>query len=293
MSPSTQSSPEPYLLILQEVNLHPNSYLTKLEGAFEAPSIIHVHSREGLRKFNTPPIYDAKYLVLFEDKRTLESNMGSIHLESMFPVVLCSSKSRVDDVRYLCKDKGMPCRVFVNEFRQADGIALVHELATEEVSEAFCKALVSRVGRNPKRIISAMMVCEQVGYKTSNITKYVDKYSYVDMYDVLESLLGICKSMAQRTRAALYIHQNRFWYNKFARPSLVKEVELLQKLYGDITDGVLTEYTISEYAEAERVPRFRALYACNLYEKVPLVSLMSLRQFLEKASILEVAMRLS
>ena len=74
---------------------------------------------------------------------------------------------------------------------------------------------------------------------------------------------------------------------------LVKEVELLLKMYRDITEGVLTEYTVDEYVESERVPRFRVLYACSLFEKIPYVRLLSLKTFLEHASILEVAMKLS
>lgn len=282
-----------YLLILQEVNLHPHSYLSKLEGAFEAPSIVRIHSKDGLRKYRTPPVYDERYLVLFDSVKILEANIGYVNLDIMFPVITVETKGKADEARYLCQDKHVPCRVFQHKFLQADGVDLVHELATEEVSDSFCKALVSRVGKSPKRILSAIMVCEQVGYKTSNITKYVDKYVYIDMYDVIESLLHRCKSHAQQKRAAVYVHQNRFWYNKFTRPSLVKELELLLKMYGDITDGVLTEYTVHEYSEAERIPRFRVLYACNLYESVSYVTLLSLKQFLEKASILEVTMRLS
>lgn len=282
-----------FVLILQEVGLHPHSYLDKLEGAFEAPSIVHVHSRDGLRRYNTPPVYDEKYLVLFDDVKILEANITYIHLEFMFPVVLCETKGKADDARYLCQDKKIPCRVHEHKFLQADGIDLIHELASERVSDSFCKALLTRVGKSPRRILSAIMVCEQVGYKTSNITKYVDKYTYVDVYDVIESLLGITRSGAQRTRAAMYIHQNRFWYRKFTRPTLTKELESLLKMYSDITEGVLTEYTVHDYAESSRIPRFRVLYAFNLYERVSYITLLSLRQFLEKASILEVTMRLS
>lgn len=282
-----------YVLLIQEVPLHPHSYLDRLEDAFERPSIVHVHSKEGLRKYDTPPVYDERYLVVFDSKKILESNLNYIRMDFMFPVVMCATRGAMDDVRYLLQEKKIPCRIFLNKFKKADGADLVRELATEQVSNAFCDALVSRVGLSPQRIISAMMVCEQVGYSTSNISKYVDKYSYIDLYDVVESLLGICKSTAQRTRAALYIHQNRHWYKKFTRQALLREVELLLKLYGDITEGTLTEYTIHDYVEAERIPRYRALYAVDLYERVSYVTLLSLKQFIEDATILEVALRLS
>lgn len=273
--------------------MHPHSHLDKLEGAFEAPSIVRIHSRDGLRKYTTPPVYDEKYLVIFDSVKVLESNISFIKLDIMFPVIVCETQSATNDAKYLCQDKKVPYRILQHRFLVADGVDLVHDLATEEVSDAFCKAIVSRVGKSPKRIMSAVMVCEQVGYQTSNISKYVDKYIHIDIYDVIESLLGICKSMAQKKRALMYVHQNRFWYNKFTRPSLVKEIESLLKMYGDITDGVLTEYTVHEYSEEQRVPRYRVLYACNLYENISFITLLSLKQFLEKASILEVAMRLS
>lgn len=282
-----------YILVLQEVPLHPHSYLTKLEQAFEQPSVLHIHSRDGLRKYSAPPVYDKKYLVIFENFKSLESNLTYIKLEFMFPVVLCGTRGQTEDVQYLCQDKKVPCRVFVNAFKKADGMDLVRELASERVSEAFCKALVSRVGLSPQRIISAMMVCEQVGYTTENIGKYVDKYTHIDIYDVIESLLGICRSQAQMRRAAFYVHQNRLWYKKFTKQALLREVDLLLKLYRDITDGTLTEYTLHDYIDAERVPRYRVIYAFDLYDRISFVALLSLKQFIEKASILEVALRLS
>lgn len=282
-----------YILILQEVALHPHSYLDKLEDAFERPSVVHIHSRDGLRSYTAPPVYDKKYLIIFDDAKSLESNISYIQLSFMFPVVLCPSKSKSDEVRYLCQDKHMPYKLFINKFKKSDGVDLVMELATEEVSNSFCDALVSRVGLSPQRIISALMVCEQVGYTTSNISKYVDKYSYIDLYDAIESLLHICKSRAQCKRAALFLHQNRFWYQKYTRQSLIREVDLLLKLYRDITDCVLTEYTLHTYIEEQKVPRYRALYAFDLYERISYVSLLSLRQFLEKSTMLEVTLHLS
>ena len=273
--------------------MHPHSYLDRLEGAFETPSIVRIHAKDGLRKYTTPPVYDGRYLIIFDSVKVLESNISFIKLDIMFPVIVCDTRGQADDAKYLCQDKKVPYKILLHKFATADGIDLVHELATEEVSEAFCKAIVSRVGKSPKRIMSAVMVCEQVGYQTSNISKYVDKYIHIDIYDVIESLLGIGRSMAQKKRALMFVHQNRFWYNKFTRPSLVKEIESLLNLYGDITDGVLTEYTVHAYSEEKRVPRYRVLYACNLYEVISYITLLSLKQFLEKASILEVAMRLS
>lgn len=282
-----------YILVLREPPLHPHSYLCKLEESFEKPSIAHVYGRDGLRAYMTPPVYDDKYLVIFENPRALESNLAYLKYDIMFPVVVCGTKGELEDMRYLCKSKGLTYKVFENKFEKQDAIDMIMELATEEVPKTFCEALVSRVGLSPKRIISAMMVLEQVGYKTVNISKYVDKYRYTDIYEVIESLLGICKSGAHRRRVALFLHQNRLWYDKYTKKSLLREVDLLLKLFSDITDGTLCEYTLHEYVEKEQVSRYRALYAVDLYESVPYATLLSLKMFLEKAKLLEVVLHLA
>ncbi len=283
---------EGYVLALQEVQLHPNSYLIKLEEAFEKPSVIHVHTKDALRRINEAPVYNDRYLVIFESSRIFESNINYIRLKTMLPVVLCQSKGQSEDVRFICQEKNVPCKVFVNQFTKSDATDLIIELTHGEASKKFCDDMISRVGLSPQRIISGVLVCEQVGFTSSNISKYVDKYNYIDIYDVIESLLGICKSQAQRRRAALYLHQNRVWYSKYTKQNLLREMDTLLGLYHDITDGSLTEYTLHTYIDEKHVSRYRALYAFDLYERVSYTQLLALRQFVDTASLLEVSMSL-
>lgn len=273
--------------------MHPHSVLSKFEQKFELPSILHITSKDGLRGHNSPPLFDDRYLVIFDDVKTFENNVGFLHLNFMFPIVFLRNRVSLDSAKAICQEKSLPYSIYVNEFKKEDAYDLIRELATEIVSDNFCKALVRKTGLSPQRIVSAITVCEQVGYQTTNIDKYVDKHVYVDMYDLIEVLLGECKSAAQRRRACLYVHMNRLWFNKHTRTVLLKEMKQLVQLYTDWLNGVVTSYNLQEYVEQAKVSRYRVLYARELLGKVSLTQLLSLQVFLTNASILEVALRLA
>lgn len=281
------------VLIVQESPMHPQSVVDQFIELFEKPSIHHVVGKDYLRSLNSPPIYDDRYLLLFESLDTFKNNIPYLHLEFMQPLVVCSGKRMREDVVALCKDKDLRFKVYVNSFEKADAYIMINELASERVSQSFCDALIRRVGLNPQRIVSAVMVLEQVGYKTSHITKYIDKYSYIDVTDVIESLLHICRSRAQVKRAAMYLHVNRLWYAKHTKSVILKELDTIIKVYRDFLDGTLTNYNTSDYAEANHISRSRVVYISNLLEQKTLVELLALRQFVSSASIMEVALRLT
>lgn len=281
------------VLILREVELHPHSVLSKIEGAFERPSIIHVVTRDAMRQYTKHPIFDDKYLAIFDSVKIFEANIPTLKLDVVFPVVHCTSRSASDDAKLLCQEKGLPFSMYFNPFEKSDAYDMVRDLASEKVTEEFCKTLVKRVGLHPKRIVSAVMVCDQVGYTTASLSRYVDKNIYIDIYDVIESLLGICRSGAQVKRAGLYVHMNRVWYTSHTRTRLVKEVDTLLKIYRDFLSGVVTSFSIHDYVDSAHVSRYRVLYTRDLMERVSLTELMTLRYFLETATALEVAMRLS
>lgn len=281
------------VLLVQEVALHPHSIVKRLEERFEVTSIVHLTKKDGLHYYSKPPLFDDKYLVIIEDLRIFESNIVYLRMDFMFPVVLCRTKSALADATDICKAKGLKYSSYINAFDKKEAIALIEELASVKVSRDFCDSLIRRVGYSPQRLISAVMVCEQVGYKSSNISRYVDKYIYIDIYDVIDSLLGQCKSQAQRKRAALYLHMNRIWYRRYTQVSLCKEVLLLITIFRDLVNGELTPYSLHEYLDRERLPKYKVMYALNLYETVSLNELLALHHFLETATLLEVAMRLS
>lgn len=279
-------------MIIQEVNLHPNSVITRIEKSFEKPSIIHIVSSEGLRGYSKPPIFDRKYLVIFDNIRVLESNLGYLKFDIMFPILHCETRSAVMDAKALLQDKGVKFSIYISPFEKEDAKALIYKLADTDLPDTFCTSLIKRVGLYPQRIVDAVRVCEQVGFSKQALTQYVDKYVYIDVYDLLETLLGISKSEAQRKRASLYLHLNRFWYTSFTRDNLVKEVGLVLELYEDWLSGEVTNYTIREYTEKKSVTRYRVLYVRDLLTRISLTELLSLQQFLSKASLLEVSMRL-
>lgn len=281
------------VLLLKEVQLHPNSMLIELSKRFEKPSIIRVFGKESLRQYRNRPVYDNNYLVIFEHLNLFESNINSIDLEFMLPVVLLDTTEKLNDAKRICENKSIPYLLYINEFDRTQAYSMIRSLASEEVSDNFCKTLVSRVGLNPQRIISSMMVCQQVGYNTSKIGKYIDKYTFISVYDVIYSLLGVCSSVAQCKRAALYLHQNRLWFNKFTRSLLVKELDLTLMIFKNLLDGSLTAFNLQSYSENNKIPSYKIMYGIKLSEKVSFNEVLSLRYFLDTASLLEVALRLS
>lgn len=106
-------------LVLQETAMHPHSVVLDLQTRFEKPSIVRVFSQEGLRQYTTPPIYDKKYLVIFEDVKTMNSNLSYVHLEFMQPVIVCRGKSMVDEAIEVLQKKECPYALYVNIVRNS------------------------------------------------------------------------------------------------------------------------------------------------------------------------------
>ena len=107
---------EEFVLILQEVGYHPNSYLTKLDSKFESPSIIRVTKKEELRRVTKPPLFDEKYLVIFDDLKMFQDNYAFLSLKIMFPVLHVETKTALDDAVFYMKERSIPYRIFCNLF---------------------------------------------------------------------------------------------------------------------------------------------------------------------------------
>ena len=281
-----------FVLILQEVSYHPNSYITKLKGFFENPSVIVVSKKDALKNIKKKPMFDERYLVLFEDIRLFKANMDDFKFSLMFPVVVVPSAVQVEDVRFLCGAGKLRYKIMVNEFTKAHAYSLIQSEASEEVSQSICDAIISHVGLNPIRIITAISVCEQVGYKKSNIEKYIDKWTYTDLRSVIDCLLGVPKSKKAIKNALLYLYLNRHWFNT-VRKNLISEVDAVLKIYKDRLDGVLNDSTTIEYIEINHVPRARIHYANSLFSKVSISALFRLREQLKSASIFDLTIALS
>lgn len=281
-----------FILVLWEVPFHPNSYLNKLTSRFETPSVVRVTKKEELRKYKAPPLFDAKYLVIFETLKSLQDNFALIHYAQMFPVLLVENRAQFDDALFFLNTAKGKYRVFHNEFLKEDAIAFVAASAKEQVSESFCKAVVRHVGLSPLRIMTALSVCDQMGYTIKNLERYVDKYVYLDQRKLIEALLGVPRSKASLRASFLYLQLNRHWY-RYVQKDLLDELTAIIQIYKDKLSGVLRKETVFIYMDERSLTRSQVTYALSLFDKVSLVNVFSLREFIKSASLLEVVSQLS
>lgn len=284
--------PENFVLVLREVAYHPKSYLTKLVSQFEVTSVVHVRQRDELRKYSKSPLFDEKYLLIFEDLKLLVDNKPFIVFETMFPVLHVESVGQLEDAQFVLNELGLPFKVFNNVFTREDAYAFIQEKASEHVSDSFCKAVVRQVGLSPIRIMTALGVCEQVGYKESVLESYVDKWVYPDVRKLIECLLGVPRSKSAIRKSLLYLKLNRYWY-RYVQRTVLDELDTLLKVYTDKIQGRLSSDSIFAYTESEHVTRSRVMFALGLFERVSITSVFALREYMKIAPLMDVVLRLS
>lgn len=283
---------EDFVLLLQEVAYHPNSYLTKIMKNFELTSIVQITKKEELRKYSKPPLFDEKYLILFEDIKIFSENKAFLSFKLMFPVLHIESATALDEAIALCRESDIPYKIFRNAFLREDAFSFIQEKASVPVSDKMCKAIVRQVGLNPIRITTAVGVCEQLGYKESIIDRYVDKWIYPDVRKVIECLLGVPRNRSAVRNALMYLHLNRFWY-KYTKRVLLDEIECIFQVYRDKLDGKIGSDQVFSYIEASNITRSRVMFALSLYERVSISSILVLREFIKTATLLELVLRLN
>ena len=281
-----------FVLLLQEVQYHPKSYLEKLNSMFEVPSVIRVMRKEELRRITKPPLFDEKYLVLFDDIQLFEANRAFISFNLMFPVLHVESARQMDDAKFICKEHGLPFSVFQNIFSKEDAAQLIQAHATTAVSDDVCKAIVRQVGLNPLRIITAVSVCEQMGYTRAVVEKYIDKWVYPDLRKLIECLLGVPPSARAVSSSLRYLHLNRHWYSSVRR-NIEDELDSVLEIYKDKISGNLYSEALYNYIEEKRVTRARVMFALRLFERVSIASIFALREFIKNASLVDVVLQLS
>jgi len=210
----------------------------------------------------------------------------------MMPVLRVENRSQLDDAMFYLNEAKVPYRIYHNDFKREDAIAFVHSQSRERVSESFCKAVVAQVGCSPLRIMTAIGVCDQMGYSVATLQKYVDKWVYLDKRKVIECLLGVPRSGAAVRSAALYLQNNRHWYKSVAK-DLVEELSTILQVYKDHLDGTLRSDTMFEYVEEKQMTRAQVTYALSLFERVNIATVFALREFIKTASLLEVVVLLA
>lgn len=280
-----------FVLLLQEVAYHTRSYLTKLYRKFEITSVVHIHGKEELKKYNKGPIFDDRYLVIFENAKIFESNKAYLSFDIMFPVVHVETVSQLEDAEFICKELNISYKIFRNLFTRDDAFKLIQSHAGENVSDDFCKAVVKQVGLSPLRIITALGVCDQLGYTTKIIEKYVDRWVYPDTRKLVECLLGVPCSVSAVRSSLLYLQINRHWY-RYVQKILLDELDTILQVYKDKLTGNLCSDSIFVYIESQHITRARVMFALRLFEKVSISTVFALREFIKTASLMEVALRL-
>ena len=283
---------EEFVLLLQEVNYHPNSYLEKLDSKFESPSIIRVTKKEELRKVTKPPLFDEKYLVLFDELKLFQENRAYLSLKLMFPVLHVESKSALDDAVFYMKEYNIPYKIFCNVFTEEEAKSLIYSQASQDVSESVCKAIIRQVGLNPLRIITAVGVCEQMGYSVSTVEKYIDKWMYPDIRKLIECLLGVPSNGRAVQYSMRYLHLNRHWY-RFVRKNIVDELDSVLDVYKDKLNGDLYNENMYNYLEEKRVTRARVMFALKLFDRVSISTVFALREFVKNSNLVDIVLRLS
>lgn len=285
------ASGKDFVLILREVAYHPISFLLKLGEKFESISILHITGKDELKRYQKPPLFNSKYLVVFEDLKTFESNYELIKFSTMFVVLHLDTGAKFDEAVFVCQEKQIPFKVYFNAFTKEMAYRLIRDNATEQVSDSFCKTVVRQVGLNPLRILTAVGVCEQMGYSESVITKYVDRWMYLDIRKLIECLLGIPPSKAAMRSSLAYLHLNRHWY-RFVAENILDELNVVLRVYKDKLAGLIPSQLVLSYAEEHRITRSRILYALQLFDRVSITSILALNEFIKKSSLLEVVLHL-
>ena len=280
-----------FVLLLQEVKYHPDSVLTRLTRDFESPSIVHGNKRDILRNYQKPPLFDPRYLVIFDDIKLFENNIPYINFSTMAIIVVSESSAQTEEVKFLCQEKDVPFRIAYNEFTKERAISFVAEKAGVAVSDSFCKTVVRYAGRNPLRILTALSVCEQLGYKVSVVEKYVDRWIYPDSRKVIECLLHVPRNASAIRFAYSYLHLHRFYPN-YVKRVLLEELDVLVICFRDKLNGRLSRESLLSYLEEKRLSRSRVMFALELYSKVSFASIIALREFIRNASYIELALRL-
>lgn len=281
-----------FVLLLQEVQFHPASYITRLDKRFELPSILHITRKEELRIYSKAPLFDDKYLVIFDSLRVMQDNKAYISFKYMFPVLRVETTSQLSDAKFYCQEEGIPFKIFQNEFTKANAMTMIQAQASEPVTDSVMKAIIRQVGLSPMRIITAIAVCEQMGYTVSVVERYVDKWIYPDLRKLIECLLGVPRSASAVRNAIQYLYINRHWY-RYVKRSLLDELDFVLEVYKGKIEGELFEENLHSYSDEHHVTIARVMFSLKLFERVSITSVLVLREFIKNASLMEVVLRLS
>lgn len=278
-----------FILLVQEDDMHPEPYLSTLINKFESLSILRIYKSGALEDIKTRPMFDDRYLIIFENVAALKNNTLYIKFDYMFPV-LVSNKTEIEKAAEICTQKSIKFKIYKHLFEKEDAVALICNLANERektITTSFYEELIKTVGLSPKRIVSAMSVLLEMDLTPANIKKYIEKYNYISNLDIILCLLGIPKNKRHLKRVALYLNKNRHWYRKYIKPSLIEDIDSILYLYQCIIDGTLTINNASSFENTD-IKQKLILFTIELFNKKTLVEVLYVQKLLHTGDILDV-----
>lgn len=281
-----------FVLLLHEVAYHPNSYLAKLTSMFEVTSVIKITRKEMARKYRSKPIFDEKYLLIFDDVKVFEQNCPEISFVTTFPVVHVEAQTQLDDAVFFCKTSGVPYKIYKNAFTKEQAFEFIATNSKQRVSNSFCKAVVKQTGLSPLRIMTALAVCEQMGYTEAVIDKYVDKWVYPDVRKLIECLLDVPRSASAVRASVQYLSLNRFWYRHVKR-IILDELSYVVDIFEAKMSGLLGESNLLVFLDTHNITRARVMYALRLFDRVSITAVIGLREYIKSATLMDVIIKLT
>lgn len=264
------------LLILQELESQPDSYLEKITSSFEMTSVTVITQKEEVRSYKTPPAFSDVFVMIFKSLDLFKSNQGYIKHDWMWPILLCRTASALASAKAYCLSKDIAFQVSIHAFEKSDAERMVRSLAREDVSKAFVDAVISQVGLSPNRILSAIGICDVVGYTASAVKKYVDKYRYTSIHDVVLTLLGLARKR-QTSRGMLQLEQSLNWF-KWFKKQLIAELELIESVFVDALAGEVSNDNLLIYIENKGIARYEIMFCLDLFSRISLVEIKVLKE---------------
>lgn len=279
-----------YILIVKEVEKHPNSIVPKIKDCFETINIVNVNQTTQLVNYKDKPLFDKKYLFIIEDCYTFEQIYKSLNLKLIFPIFLLRRSSDELILKDLLHNANIPYYIYNNQFTQEDAINLILCSAnSDDINDNLIKKILSKTGLSPRRILEAVMILNTVGYTTTNISKHLDRNVFISNMDILDVLLHYPKMSKRKYQAVLnYLMTYRNSYGSYIKKELLKELELYITVYSDILNGVVSKDGVKEYiASISSLNNYKYMHILELFEFKSINQLKVVEHFIKQSSFLQ------
>lgn len=114
-----------YILIIKELEKHPNSFIPKIKDCFESINVVYVNYTTQLSNYKYNPLFDKKYLFIIEDYYIFEQIYKSLNLKLIFPVFLLRRNSDELLLKSLLHAANIPYYIYNNPFTREDAVHLL------------------------------------------------------------------------------------------------------------------------------------------------------------------------